>query len=368
MNILADAALPALADAFPPPFKLTLYSHPSELSQLLAHQDILLCRSTLQVNETLLTGHRLRYVATASSGIDHIDHAYLNAHAIKCIDAKGSNAHAVADYVIATLAFLQIYKGFKGKKAGVIGVGNVGEQVVVRLKAANLEVVCYDPPKSEHDPYFLSCSQKTLTECDLLCIHAHLHHDTPHPSFNLFDEQLLSQLKPGCVLINASRGGIVNEEALLKCKQLIYCTDVYLNEPCINPQIIAYATVCTPHIAGHSLEAKYTAIEQLSKKLHNAACLSPPAQKTATPHLPPTTHFNLHWQEHILSLFNPIEETNALKKARDLTATFLSLRQLHQNRHDFRSYKAYGLNEQTKNIMGIVHSIKETNKRYIPQY
>lgn len=156
MKILADASLPELVEAFPKPFELSTYLHANEIPNLLKDQQILLCRSTLQVNESLLKGHSLRYVATASSGTDHIDSLYLINNAIELIDAKGSNAVAVADYVIASLAFLQKYKGFSGLKAGVIGVGEVGEKVVKRLAAAGMEVHSYDPLRSENDPHFLA--------------------------------------------------------------------------------------------------------------------------------------------------------------------------------------------------------------------
>lgn len=105
MNILADASLPGLKQAFPKPFHLTEYHHPDEIAQLLPGQDILLCRSTLKVNQSLLKNHCLQYVATASSGTDHLDHLWLGSQNIQVIDAKGSNAQAVADYVVACLAF-----------------------------------------------------------------------------------------------------------------------------------------------------------------------------------------------------------------------------------------------------------------------
>src|SRR5690554_546410 len=100
MKILADASLPGLLQAFPKPFQLTLYHELKEVPQLLSGKEILLCRSTLKIAEPLLKGHSLRYLATASSGTDHIDKAYLRANSIELFDAKGSNATAVADYVI----------------------------------------------------------------------------------------------------------------------------------------------------------------------------------------------------------------------------------------------------------------------------
>jgi erythronate-4-phosphate dehydrogenase len=335
MNILADATLPGLLYAFPEPFKLTLYHHVDEVSQLLPGQDILLCRATLKVNQTLLKKHSLRYIATATSGTDHLDHRWLASQNIQIIDAKGCNAPAVADYVVSILAYLDQQTLIRGTLAGIIGLGNVGAEVMLRLKALGFKSLAYDPLKAAREP-FTSCLFEDLYQADLLCIHAALHDIPPYPSTNLIDHSVLDKLKPGCVIINAARGGIVDEEALLATSNpLIYCTDVYVHEPTPNPHILAKSTLCTPHIAGHSLEAKYLAVAMISKTLHQILGL--PYPQCATPEFKPIFALspNMSWQEQVLSIYNPLEETLALKKARDIKSVFLQLRKNHQ-RHDFR--------------------------------
>ncbi|PWY57445.1 4-phosphoerythronate dehydrogenase [Legionella qingyii] len=356
MNILADASLPGLKQAFPKPFHLTEYNRPDEIAQLLPGQDILLCRSTLKVNQSLLKNHRLQYVATASSGTDHLDHFWLDSQNIQVIDAKGSNAQAVADYVVACLSFLEQQHLIHGNKAGIIGLGKVGTRVAARLQAADFEIVTYDPLKAKREPAaFQSCTLEELYQVDLLCIHAELHSNHPYPTANLINQNFLDRLKPGCIIINAARGGIVNEEELLhSSKPLIYCTDVYLNEPEINPRIIDKATICTPHIAGHSLEAKYAAIALVSSALHQIAGLAPP--QFAVPSLPQFLSYEKDklWYETILEIYNPIEETSSLKQATDKKAAFLNLRKNHQTRHDFSQYFADSiLNYKTKLLLGI---------------
>ncbi|KTD48127.1 4-phosphoerythronate dehydrogenase [Legionella quateirensis] len=339
MNILADATLPGLEEAFPSPFILTLYNKPEEIPLLLTQQDILLCRSTLKVNHHLLKDHRLKYVATASSGTDHIDHAYLKNNNIELIDAKGSNATSVADYVVSSLAYLEQENLLNGKKAGIIGMGAVGSKVYRRLNALNFQISTYDPLKAHDDSAFQSCELEELFECDLLCIHAELHNTNPHPSTNLVDLNFLNQLNAGCALINASRGGIVNEEALVSCQnELIYCTDVYLNEPSIDERIIEKAILCTPHIAGHSMEAKYGAVALISQQLHEMMNIPEPTY--AQPDLSTEITCDAHqsWQELILSLYNPVTETRKLKEAQNKELAFLSLRKQHQYRHNFSLY------------------------------
>lgn len=355
IRILADASLPGLDQAFPKPFELSFYKQAEEIQSLLPGQQILICRASLKVNEALLAGSALDCVATASSGTDHINPQDLRKHAIELIDAKGSNARAVADYVVASLAYLQKAQGFSAKKAGVIGLGEVGSRVAKRLAAAQMEVLTYDPPRSLVDLNFRSCSLEDLTHCDLLTVHANLHDNSPYPSRDLLNADFLSQLKPRVVIINASRGGIVDEEALLgQSKRIIYCTDVYEGEPSVNKELVDFASLCTPHIAGHSIEAKHRAIVMLSEKLHSYYHLAPP--NSIFPELKKRLPFEPKpsWQETALSLYNPAEETAFLKAADDLKSTFLTLRKAHLNRHDFCVYDETFMDEQTRRIIGFL--------------
>jgi erythronate-4-phosphate dehydrogenase len=348
MNILADGSLPGLVTAFPSPFRLTTYSSAYEIPTLLPKQDVLLCRSTLQVNEHLIDNATLRYVATASSGTDHIDKNYMERRKIQVLDAKGSNARAVADYVVSCLAYLSNQQIALGQKAGVIGMGCVGSRVAERLKALGFQLVTYDPLKTS----FKSHALEDLYACDVICIHPELHTNNDYPSFDLINHTFLDHLRPNCVLINASRGGVVNENDLLySTKPMIYCTDVYLNEPSPNPNIIDMATLCTPHIAGHSLEAKYKAVSQISEQLH--AVLGLPTPQYDKPEINSKIQLDSfpHWQDLVLSLYNPMIETHGLKKALNKESTFLTLRKEHRFRHDFIEY----FDEKATESMGSVY-------------
>jgi erythronate-4-phosphate dehydrogenase len=349
ITLLADASLPELDHWLPSPFILTRYQHPSDLSEHLKNHDILLCRSTLRVDASLLAHSSITCVATASSGIDHIDSSYLTHHDITLFDAKGSNAPAVADYVMATLAALKKIGRPIGNRAGVIGVGEVGSRVVRRLHAMGFDVVCYDPLKTAHDTHHTYVSLSQLTECDLLCLHPNLHDSQPFPSRQLLNAHFINKLKPNVTIINASRGGVVDEEALLQAHQPItYCTDVYENEPNIDARVVNIATFCTPHIAGHTIEAKQAAIIQISQHLHQHYDLAMPATVQAHTHSNKTHKQSyvqntaldlfvskLSWEEDVLNLYNPLIETNQLKTAQNKKTAFITLRQDHRHRHDF---------------------------------
>lgn len=353
MNILADANIPGLKAAFPLPFCLTTYTNAQEIPKLLANQDVLLCRSTLQVNKALLDHAKIRYVATASSGSDHLDLNYLQSRHIQAFDARGSNAEAVGDYVISCLAYLHKLKIQPGKLAGIIGMGFVGTNVYKRLKSLGYDIITYDPPRAKIDQHFISHKLEELYSCDILFIHAKLHSSSDHPSVNLINHLFLKHLKPGCIIINAARGGIVNEEALLtSAKEIVYCTDVYWNEPKANPDIINIATLCTPHIAGHSIDAKYRAVSQISEQLHGILQIPMPDLAIPTAGRIITGDEFEHWEDLALNLYNPSVETEELKTAENKESTFLKLRKAHTQRHDFRNYFRDGLKEPWHIIFG----------------
>lgn len=340
MKILADASLPHLDMLFQAPCHLATYTNQDELLSALLHDDhdVLLCRSTLHVTAELLSNSKLRCVATASSGVDHIDLDYLNTQNIQLLDAKGCNAEAVSDYVLSTLAYLDMHQKLPGKRVGIMGAGEVGSRVNARLHALGFEVLLYDPPKASINPDFISCSLEDFSSCDVLCIHANLHNTQPYSTQNFLNTEFLQSLKPNTVMVNAARGGMLDEQALLHIKHPItYCTDVYQSEPKINPEIISYATLCTPHIAGHSIEAKSDAVLHISQALHRAFKLRPPAALTY-PKLTLDSSDD-SWQARALAQYNPIHETLKLKQAYDKNAEFLNLRRAHRHRHNFSQYQ-----------------------------
>lgn len=313
MRMLADASLPELKIAFPAPFKLVPYADPTELEKLLPKASILLCRSTLKVNKELLRDAQLDVLMTASSGRDHVDEAYLTQRQIHLLDAKGANAPAVVEYVLSTLQHLKTHHHFYPQTAGIVGYGAVGSLVTAVLQSKGLKTLIYDPfkPIGQDD-------LNSLSACDVVCLHPNLHRAPPHPSYHLIDEAFLKQRPKHSAIINASRGQVVDETALLNHHQGLYCTDVFANEPHIHPDVVKQATLCTPHIAGHTIEAKLDIIRLLSQKLHAYYHLNPPI-------------FQPHSIIHQNTPYNPYPETIALKKH---PTAFEDLRKKH-HRHQF---------------------------------
>lgn len=339
-TILADATIPDLQELFSRYFKLTTYQNHEEFYNKQKIGDALICRSTLKITQDLLIDSHFQFVATASSGVDHIAADYLANHCIPLFDAKGANANSVADYVASTLISLEKHHGLVPTTAGIIGMGEVGSRVYDRLAHQGLTMHCYDPLKRmRHPKHRYTNDLNDLQACDLICIHANWHKNPPFPSHLMINNDFLNQLKPGTIIINASRGWIVDEAALLKLKTLYYCTDVYANEPNIDSDLIEYATICTPHIAGHSIEGKKNATRILSQKIHAHYHLpTPPAQ--SYPCLGP------------LELYDPMTDTLVLKSAPDKKTAFLTQRSNHQFRHDYILYDLHHLPKSMQYLLG----------------
>ena len=339
--VLIDGSLrPYIDRLFHPSFHLTAYDSTQALRQQLCHHEVLVCRATLPVNEALLVDSTIRCVATATSGTDHVDRLYLQKQHIALLDAKGANASSVADYVVACVAYCQIHHAWQGAQIGIIGVGAVGSRVQARLQSLGFDVVGYDPVRAEKEASFRSATLETLLQSDMLCIHAALHDGPAFPSRHLLSDDLLANLQTGTVILNAARGEIVDEKALLNAHQtLYYYTDVYAHEPMISPEIVAYATVCTPHIAGHSIEARRATITTVVEKLHHHYGLAMRFPSEDSKPIVTNVPEGATWQQLVLAVYNPGAETRELKQSRLLAETFLTLRQAHRERHDFSKYQ-----------------------------
>lgn len=342
IRLLADATLPDLDTLFNHnAFKLETYHHVQELKEKINTQDVLLCRANLYVNHELLENTKIKCIATASSGSCHIDKKRMRAHQISIIDAKGCNASSVCDYVIATLAYLIKTQTLKGRKIGIIGYGEVGKRLYARLCELQFEVCVVDPYEEKRHTNIPFVSLEALNDCDVISIHANYHLDAPHSTHHLINDAVLRRLKPDTIIINAARGQIVDEKALLAIyPPRLYCTDVYHHEPNIDMHIVKNALIATPHIAGHSIDAKRNAVLYAARGIYQWAQLKPPMLSPLENSEIDLVPFKT-WEDKILALYNPIEETQQLKQSSSIEKTFLDLRKKHTFRRDFSAYTQF---------------------------
>lgn len=261
MKILVDENMPLARELFAGFGEVVAQPGRSLAAEDVRDADVLLVRSVTRVDEALLAGSRVRFVGTATIGTDHVDLDWLRAQGIAFASAPGCNAMSVVDYVASALLELAERHGFSlaGKRAGVVGLGNVGSRLQRRLQAMGLDVLACDPPLADAGRTGL-VDMDAIAGCDIVSFHTPLVRDGAHPTHHLGDAALLARLKPGAILLNTSRGAVVDNAALLAALErrddLHVVLDVWEGEPLVDRRLAARVELATPHIAGYSYDGK----------------------------------------------------------------------------------------------------------------
>ena len=263
MKILVDENMPYARDLFARLGEVTAVPGRPIPVEKLDDADALMVRSVTKVNSQLLDGKNVRFVGTATAGTDHVDQDYLAQAGIAFSAAPGCNAIAVVEYVFSALLMLAERDGFQltDRTVGIVGVGNVGGRLQKRLEALGVRTLLCDPPRAANgEPGDSQPLDKLVEEADILTFHTPLYKDGPYKTWHLADEALISRLKPGTILINACRGAVVDNAALLKCleagQKLSTVLDVWEPEPDLNVALLEKVDIGTAHIAGYTLEGK----------------------------------------------------------------------------------------------------------------
>lgn len=262
IKIIADENIPFVEKVFAPLGEVSCVSGRSLTAAMVAEADALLVRSITPVNRELLENSPVKFVGTATIGTDHIDLGYLTSRGISFSSAAGSNANSVVEYVLTALGVLaqRHQLTLKGKSLGIIGVGNIGSLLEKKAAALGLEVFPHDPPRQRQTGDARYVSLETALDCDIISCHVPLNKSGVDKTVHLLDDGKLSQLQPHQILINSSRGPVVDNQALKRCLQNKrlgpVVLDVWENEPNIDMELLHLVSLATPHIAGYSLDGK----------------------------------------------------------------------------------------------------------------
>tara|TARA_R110001599_G_scaffold353795_2_gene597867 strand:- start:2082 stop:3257 length:1176 start_codon:yes stop_codon:yes gene_type:complete len=299
VRILADQNIPAVAHYTGAAATVSHFSGRELNSAQLAGFDVLLVRSVTRVNAELLEGNDLRFVGTATSGVDHIDREYLQHRGIGFSYAPGSNANSVVEYVLAAIATSgdHLEQMLAGTPVGIIGYGVIGKAVAARLRALGVQCRVYDPWLDSAD-IADSSSLSDVLQCGVITLHAELTRKIPWPSFHLLAAAELAEIPTDSLLINASRGAVVDNAALSALlargagPQVIL--DVWEGEPQISATLLRQVQLGTPHIAGYSLDGKLLATQMLVHAMArhlNIPVINPGSAAGAAPvlHIPEGT-------------------------------------------------------------------------------
>lgn len=260
MRIVCDAHIPYLVEAVQNawPGVDIFPMKPEEIdASAVREADVLVVRTRTKVDESLLRGSKVRLVCTATIGFDHIDTAYCEANGIQWMPCPGCNAQAVCDYIEEAIEEVQRANvlSTKGVTLGVVGVGHVGSLVAKMAERIGFRVLLNDPPKGIGNSL-----DEIARNSDIVTFHVPFTRHGDFPTYHLCDEAFLNNCKPDALIINAARGGVVDEQALLRSGHP-YILDTWENEPDIDTAVLAHARLASMHIAGYSEQGKRNATQ-----------------------------------------------------------------------------------------------------------
>ena len=260
MKIVADKDIPFLEGVFEPYAEVVYRKGDSIVREDLSDADTLIVRTRTRCDADLLDGTAVRMIFTATIGMDHIDLEYCKEHDIYVGNAAGCNAGGVMQYVFSAMYGVAARKGLKldGCNFGIIGVGHVGSRVEAMARYLGLNVLRNDPPREAAEGPAGFCSLEYLLQnSDVVTMHVPLDETTR----GMADATFFALMKPGAIFINAARGEVIDEQALIEAAPKLGAVviDTWCNEPNINLDLLEVADIATPHIAGYSYQGKENA-------------------------------------------------------------------------------------------------------------
>ena len=261
MRIVVDKGIPFLEGVFDPIAEAVFLSPEEINAHTVRDADALFVRTRTQINKELLSASKVRFVATATIGFDHIDQDYCRKEGIHWVSCPGCNAQAVCDYVEEAISTIKPNK--TDLTIGIVGYGNVGKLVAQMAYRHGYRVLLSDPPLG----IGLSL-QEIAPQCDVLTFHTPLTRNGEYPTYHLCNADILRLCKPDTLIINAARGGVIDEQALLSILNTQHSTfnikaaiDCWEDEPNINTALLEKVNLASFHIAGYSIQGKMRASE-----------------------------------------------------------------------------------------------------------
>ncbi len=268
MKIIADQNIPLVNEFFSDFGEVITLPGRQISSGDLKQADVLLVRSVTSVSADLLAESSVQFIGSCTIGFDHIDTDYLKQKNIHWVNAPGCNANAVVQYALSSMAALRPH--WREQTIGIIGCGNIGGRLYAVLRALGVNCIAYDPFLSQTNSINLVNFEEVL-QADIISCHTPLTHSGKHPTYHMLSKDMLRCLSANTLLINAGRGAMIDNNALLEelnHRDLSVALDVWENEPNINRALVDKVTLATPHIAGYSVEGK----EQGTYRVYQSLC------------------------------------------------------------------------------------------------
>ena len=293
---------------------------------------ILVVRTRTRCDASLLSGSSVLLVATATIGYDHLDTRWLEQHGIAWANCPGCNASSVGQYVNSNLLQLKRQRGvdLKACTLGIVGVGHVGTAVLRSVTEGKpgaplglRRILLCDPPRQQAgdappEGYEWCSMERIREEADIITFHTPLTTDGPYPTHHMADATFFSRLLRKPVIINAARGGVIDERALLQAMDEGHVNDVVIdtweNEPHVDEELLRRAFIATPHIAGYSADGKANATRMTLRHVCRFF-FRPMDFNVQPPALPADFHPSEDPEELALQLYDPLTDSERLKSS-----------------------------------------------------
>ncbi|HSH19807.1 MAG TPA: 4-phosphoerythronate dehydrogenase, partial [Draconibacterium sp.] len=311
-------------------------------------------------NENLLKGSRVKFIATATIGYDHIDTEYCKRAGIEWTNAPGCNAESVNQYIASALFAWSMRKrtDLAGKTIGIVGVGQVGSRVAKTSEILGMKVLLNDPPCERIEGTGNFVTLKTIQEnADIITFHVPLNMTGVDSTFHMVNELFLQNLRRNPLIINSCRGEVFKSEDMFRAldKKHIsgFIADCWENEPDLDLGLLKLAEFGTPHIAGYSKDGKANGTKmsiQALSRFFNMGLDNWEPEKIEVPENPVIEIDGTHRREYsilaeaILSTYNIESDDDNLRETPHL---FEKLRGDYGVRREFDSFtiKAKNINE-----------------------
>ena len=263
LKVVCDDKIPFLKGVLEP-YARVVYLPGSEISaKTVKDADALVTRTRTICDKALLEGSSVKIITTATIGYDHIDTAWCESNSIVWKNAPGCNSSSVQQYISSVLCVLaeRFKLHFEDITLGVIGVGHVGSKVATAARALGMKVLLCDPPRArEEGPESFVDLDEIVRASDIITLHVPLSHEGQDATWHMFDSERLASMRPDQILVNSSRGPVVDNLALknaLKAGRIKAAVlDVWENEPEVDLELLNRLALATPHIAGYSADGK----------------------------------------------------------------------------------------------------------------
>jgi len=362
MKIIIDNKIPYIKGALEPFAEVVYLPGSQTTKEVVRGADALITRTRTLCNRETLEGSKVKFIATATIGFDHIDTAWCKTAGIEWANAPGCNAESVNQYISSALFSCSIRKGEKlrGKTIGIVGVGQVGSRIAKTCEILGMNVLLNDPPRERTEGSSQFVSLDTIRQqADIITFHVPLNMEGLDRTYHMVDGAFLRNLNESPVIMNTCRGEVFETKAVCRSRENSDISgiviDCWENEPDLDLELLRLADYGTPHIAGYSKDGKANGTRASVRSISKFFGLGIDDWEPPFIDLPEKPLIELDGRKQngeaalasaILATYSIQDDDAAL---RDDTSSFEQLRGDYPVRREFTSYsiQAEGIEDKT---------------------